>query len=372
MSVKISSLLRLLEEFAPRQYAMDWDNVGLQMGGIEDTVSRILVCLDVTEEVIEEAINDKIDFIISHHPIIFKPIKNILKDNPQGSLIHKAIKNNISIYCGHTNVDIAPGGLNDYLARKLGLQATSILDVTQAEKLFKLVVFVPEEYQEDVAVAIASEGAGHIGNYSNCSFRSLGTGTFMAMEGTNPFIGEKGQLEKVQEVRLETIVSEKRLKKVIEKMLTSHPYEEVAYDLYPLSLEGSKVGIGRIGTLQEGQRLSSLIETIKKVLKLDNVRVVGDINSSIRKLCIVNGSGAEYIKAAINNGCDCLITGDVKYHEAQMALELGLKVIDAGHFETENIFIELMANYLEARIQEERLSIEVMKSSINVNPFKVV
>jgi len=372
MSEKVGSLLRLLEEFAPKQYAMDWDNVGLQVGGIEDPVSKVLVCLDVTEGVIDEAINNNIDFIISHHPIIFKPIKNIIKENPQGNLIHKAIKNNISIYCGHTNVDIAPGGLNDYLATKLGLQDTSILDVTMTEKLFKLVVFIPEEHQEAVADAIASEGAGHIGNYSNCSFRALGTGTFMALEGTNPFIGERGQLERVQEIRLETIVPEKRLKKVLEKMLDSHPYEEVAYDLYPLSLEGNKVGIGRIGSFREAIKLSILIEKIKLVLKLDSVKVVGDNDSSIKKLCIVNGSGAEYIKAAVMKGCDCLITGDVKYHEAQIALELGLKVIDAGHFETENIFIELMANYLEAKVKDSKLAVEIIKSNINVNPFRVL
>ncbi len=372
MSRKIKNVLRLLEELAPKEYAMSWDNVGLQVGDREDVVSRILVCLDITEAIIEEAISSRADFIVSHHPIIFKPIKSLLKDNPQGRIIHKAIKHNISIYCGHTNIDIAPGGLNDYIAHKLGVKETRILDVTATEKLYKLVVFIPEEHQEEVAEALASEGAGHIGNYSSCSFRTNGIGAFMPLDGTKPFIGEKGRLEKVQEVRLETIVAEKKLKATIDKMLEAHPYEEVAYDIYPLILEGTSVGIGRVGHMETPMRLSELVEVVKAELKLEKLRTVGELESMIKRVCVVNGSGAEYIQAAARDKCDCLITGDVKYHEAQMALELGLCIIDAGHFESENIFIELMANYLKARISEEALSIEVIESKINVNPFKII
>ena len=372
MAEKIKRIVNFIEELAPKKYAMDWDNVGLQLGSNNDTVSRVLVCLDVTEAVLHEAIEGKIDLIISHHPLIFKPIKNVLKDNPLGSLIYKAIQHNIALYCGHTNIDVAPGGLNDYIANIVGLEDISILDVTASEVLYKLVVFIPEEYEEVVADAIASEGAGYIGNYSNCSFRSIGIGTFMGMEGTKPFIGEMGQLEKVKEVRLETIVAADKLDKVIEKMMEAHPYEEVAYDLYPLSLEKDKVGIGRVGYLSNPVTLSIFIENIKALLKLDKVRVVGDVNRSIEKVCVVNGSGADYIQSAAKAKCDCLITGDVKYHEAQMALELGINIIDAGHFETENLFTELIAGYLEERIMKEKLSVEVIKSKVYVNPFQVL
>lgn len=372
MSEKVKNVLRLLEELAPKEYAMSWDNVGLQVGDREDTVSRILVCLDVTEAVIDEAVKSNADFIVSHHPVIFKPIKSLLKDNPQGRMIHKAIKHDISIYCGHTNIDIAPGGLNDYIARRLGLKDTGILDVTYSEKLYKLVVFIPEAHQERVAEALASEGAGHIGNYSSCSFRTTGIGAFMPLDGSNPYIGTKGKLEKVQEVRLETIVSEKKLKAAINKMIAVHPYEEVAYDIYPLALEGNSIGIGRVGNIEKSMSLSALIDSVKGELKLEKLKTVGELERVINRVCIVNGSGAEYIQAAVRNKCDCLITGDVKYHEAQMALELGLCIIDAGHFETENIFIELMANYLKDKINAEDLSIEVIESKINVNPFKVI
>lgn len=372
MAERVSNITKLLEELAPQKYAMSWDNVGLQLGGREELISRVLVCLDVTEAVLSEAIEKKIDLIICHHPIIFKPIKSVLMNNSQGRLIYKAIKNNISIYCSHTNIDIAPDGLNTYVANKLGLEKMSILDVTASEKLFKLVTFVPEEYVEQVSEAMATEGAGHIGNYSHCSFRSVGTGSFKALEGTNPFIGKIGEVEKVTEVRLETIVPEKRLDRVIEGLQEAHPYEEVAYDIYPLTLVTDRVGIGRVGHLRNPRLLSDFIEDIKDVFKLDRLKLVGDEARSIEKVCIVNGSGAEYISAAARSLCDCLITGDVKYHEAQMASELGLNVIDAGHYETEVLFTELIAAYLEEKKKEKNMSFEVIKSNIAVNPFKYI
>lgn len=370
MAERVGKIIQLMEELAPQKFAMTWDNVGLQLGGKEELVSRVLVCLDVTEAVMAEAIANKIDLIICHHPIIFKPIKNVVVDNPQGRLIYKAVQNNISIYCSHTNIDIAANGLNTYVANMLGLENMSILDITASEKIFKLVVFVPVDYAEEVAGAMAAEGAGHIGNYSHCSFSSLGTGSFKALEGTKPFIGKIGEVEKVTEIRLETIVPEGRLDRVIEKLLESHPYEEVAYDIYPLTLVKDKVGIGRVGFLRNPRRLSDFIEDIKEVFKLDRLKLVGDEASIIEKVCVVNGSGAEYISAAARSGCDCIITGDVKYHEAQMALELGISVIDAGHYETEGFFAELIAAYLEKKKKANNLSFEVFQSKVVVNPFK--
>lgn len=370
MSERVGRIVSLMEELAPQKYAMDWDNVGLQLGSKEDLVSRVLVCLEVTEAVMEEAIASQADLIICHHPIIFKPVKNVLKDNQQGRLLYKAIKNNISIYCSHTNIDAAADGLNTYAAKMLGLENMSVLGATASERLFKLVVFVPEDYTEVVAGAMADEGAGHIGNYSHCSFRSLGIGSFKPLVGANPFVGRVGEVERVSEVRLETIVPEDKLDRVLEKLLESHPYEEVAYDVYPLKLEKEKAGIGRVGFLGSPAKLSDFIEQVKAVFMLDRLKFAGNGASIIEKVCIVNGSGAEYISAATRAGCDCIITGDVKYHEAQTALELGISVIDAGHYETEVIFSELVASYLEGEKKKNKLSFEVVKSKAAVNPFK--
>lgn len=372
MATKLKNIIELIEALAPKDYAMQWDNVGLQVGSMEDEIEKVMVSLDVTKEVIEEAIEKEVNLIIAHHPMIFSPLKAIVRNDAKGELIYKAIQHKINIYAAHTNIDIAPQGLNEYVANKIGLKSTEILEVLEEEKLFKIVVFVPQEYEEKVADALAKEGAGHVGNYSHCTFRGKGIGTFMALEGTKPFIGKQGEIEKVQEIRLETIVPHNKLNSAIASMLAAHPYEEVAYDIIPLKNKGNKRGIGRVGKLGESRTLNEIVVAIKFIFDLKRIRVVGDLESQIEKIAIVNGSGADYIELAKNKGCDCLITGDMKYHDAQRALELGLAVIDAGHFETEIFFLDLMTDYLKKVLGNKNLDIEVIKSNAKLNPFKIL
>ncbi|SCX91725.1 Nif3-like dinuclear metal center hexameric protein [Alkaliphilus peptidifermentans] len=367
--IKLKKLTDILEALAPTNNALSWDNVGLQVGDNNSWVSKILVCLDVNEKILDEAIEKGCQVIVSHHPLIFKPMKSILNNDIRGKIIIKAIKNNISIYASHTNMDIANGGLNDFIAQKLGLKKLRLLDVTKNKSFSKLVVFVPEEYSDIIADVMGNAGAGHIGNYSHCSFKTQGVGTFKPLEGTNPFIGHKDELENVNEIRLETIIENEKLNYIVEEMIKAHPYEEVAYDIYPLHKEIPQNGIGRIADV-DPILTSVLIEDIKASLEIENIRFIGDVNKNVSSIAIVNGSGAEYIQAAVKAGCDCLITGDVKYHEAQIALELGLNVMDVGHYESEIHFIELITEYLQKTFHEMKINAEVVGSKVFSNPFQ--
>ena len=243
-------IIQLFEQFAPKKLAMEGDKVGLLIGSLNQTVQNVLVALDVTEEVVDEAIEKKVQLIIAHHPLIFRPLKTILTDDPYGRIISKLIKHDIAVYAAHTNLDIANGGVNDMLAEKLGLQDLEVLVPTYEVPLKKLVVFVPKEDAEMLRKVLGDCGAGAIGNYTHCSYSNDGTGRFLPGEDTNPHIGQIGKLEAVPEERIETIFPETIEKKLISTMLKAHPYEEPAYDIYPLELKGETYGLGRIGYLE--------------------------------------------------------------------------------------------------------------------------
>ncbi|MEL7568152.1 MAG: Nif3-like dinuclear metal center hexameric protein [Dehalobacterium sp.] len=368
MSVTVAGLMKVMEELAPPDLAEEWDNIGLQVGDPRQKVERILVSLDVDERVVDEAVCQKADIILSHHPLIFRPIKNLVLTHPLSRIIAKLIKYNIAVFSAHTNLDIVPGGINDYLAEKLGLTDTEVLDEKKEDQLYKLVVFVPENYLDQVRDAICAAGAGYIGKYSQCTFSALGEGTFLPLEGTNPFLGEKGKLEKASEYRLETIIPSRKIKTVLNAMIKSHPYEEVAYDIYPTTLAGVKYGLGRVGYLPQPLSLEELILKVKFVLGTDRAKVVGDSKEEISKVAVCGGGGMSFLNAAINKGVQCFITGDSKYHEGQSALAQGINVIDAGHYETEAIFVSRLVFLLKQNFSSD--SVEVVASKINTNPWR--
>ncbi|WP_018247773.1 Nif3-like dinuclear metal center hexameric protein [Orenia marismortui] len=372
MSVKLQQVTNLINKLAPKNLAYEWDNIGLQIGDYNQEVDKVLVTLDVNQQVLEEAIEKDVDLIVAHHPVIFKGISNLRFNTPLGKLIQKAIKNNISIYVAHTNYDIAEGGLNDILAKKLQLTNTDILQVTKSESLKKLVVFVPVNAINQVKEAMGKAGADWIGNYSNCFFEQEGVGSFKPLADSNPYLGSKGEINQVEEYRLETIVPSKILHKVINKMLKAHPYEEVAYDIYPLDNQGQKSGIGRIGYLKEAIVLEEYIKLVKEKLELENLKLVGDIHSQIHKVAICSGSGADFIKTASFKGADLLVTGDIKYHDAQLAEEKGISLIDVGHYGTEKIMKDAMVEYLLEKIKKNNLKVGVLRSEINTNPFQII
>ncbi|HHV19628.1 MAG TPA: Nif3-like dinuclear metal center hexameric protein, partial [Thermoanaerobacterales bacterium] len=337
--ISCQTLVQMLEKWAPKRLAMDWDNPGLAIGELSRNISKVLLTLTVTLETVKYAANSGFEMIISHHPLFFKPLKSLRKDTPLGKIVYEAVKNDIVIYSAHTNMDAACGGVNDILATVLELQQIRVLKQTYEERLKKLVVFAPKGYEDTVRNAMGDAGAGHIGNYSDCSFNTEGFGTFKPLDGTKPFIGEKGKLEKANEIRIETIIPENLQKKVINAMIKAHPYEEVAFDIYPLENPGKVYGFGRIGYTKEPVKLKNYCETVKQKLGIPHIRVVGDLNKIISKVAVCGGAGSDLAQTAAFLGSDVLVTGDVKYHEALDAKTADLAIIDAGHFSTENLLL---------------------------------
>ncbi|AOT68500.1 Nif3-like dinuclear metal center hexameric protein [Geosporobacter ferrireducens] len=362
-------IIEIIEKQAPLYLAESWDNVGLQLGNPDKLVKKIMVCLEVTEAVLQEADAKRIDMIVAHHPLIFKPMKKFTTDDPLGRMIYFLIQKDILLYCAHTNLDMAYGGLNDLLAFNIGLSEIKSLTNTYQRKYFKIVVFVPESHEEEVRSALCSAGAGFIGNYSDCSFKVKGEGTFRPLRGANPYIGSIGEVERLKESRVETIIAEDCLQTALKKMLHAHPYEEVAYDLYPLGNVYEKNGLGRMGYLKNPEKLLELCNRLKRLLGIETIKIMGDQSKIVKKVGLCTGSGAEFIYNAYQEGCDCFITGDVKYHEAQYAQQLDIPVIDAGHFDTENYACGLYAKSLEKQLADNHCHVDICFSSTNINPF---
>lgn len=365
--MKLNNLVKKIENKYPLNLAYNWDNVGLIVGDFDNDIKRILVTLEANESIIEEAIENKIDLIVTHHPFIFKKINKINTKDLKGRLIHKLIKNDIALYSMHTNFDIAIDGLNDYFMEIMGFKNTKILDVTHSDTLYKIAVYVPVSHEIIVREALGEAGAGYIGNYSHCTFNTQGIGTFKPEDDANPFIGTVGEIESVKEVKIETIIPSKLLQKTIDNMIKSHPYEEVAYDVYKLENKGESVGLGRYVSLNDKISLQDLCEEIKLKLNMDHIRVVGELDTKIKKVAVVTGAGSDMVSLAKSKNCDVIITGDVKYHEAQDALDMGMCIIDCGHFDTEDIFKDVMKRFLD-KLED----VEVIKSEVNLNPFKII
>ncbi|QUL53614.1 Nif3-like dinuclear metal center hexameric protein [Paenibacillus tritici] len=368
MFAKGQTVIGYMEQLAPKHLAEEWDNVGLQVGSLQKEITGVLVALDVNEHIVDEAVAKGCNLIIAHHAVIFRPIKGILTDTPMGRLYEKLIKNDIAVYISHTNLDVAEGGMNDWMAKALGIENGAPIKDIHTEQLSKLVVFVPKDHHQKVLDAILNAGAGWIGNYSHCSFNIEGYGTFIPQEGTDPYIGTPGKLERAEEVRIETIVPHTIRNKVVQAMLKAHPYEEVAYDLYSMDLKGRSLGLGRVGKLTKPATLGEFVETVKRGLDVESVRVVGDLNRPIRKAAVMGGSGAKYYNSAIFKGADVLVTGDIDYHTAQDAHLAGIALIDPGH-NAEKIMKEKVAEFLSGKLTEHKYGTGVHASALNTEPF---
>lgn len=368
MNYKLTTkdVFSLLEQWAPKSLAYDWDPVGLQVGSHNHHVKKVMITLDVDMRVIEEAIANGVNVIIAHHPLLFNPLTSVDTDSYMGNIVATLLRHNITVYAAHTNLDIAKGGVNDIIAEKLGLQNTEILLPTYEENLFKIVVFVPKEFSERVQKAIGDAGAGWIGNYRDCSFKTEGEGSFKPLTGSDPFIGEKNTLTTVHEIRIETIVEDHKRSKVIQAIKDSHPYEEVAYDIYPTENKGKQYGLGRIGNWTGEANASVVIDKVKECFDLTHVRFIGDNDKVIKKIAVVGGSGEKFIASAKAKGADMYITGDITYHAAQGAEQMGLCVIDAGHY-IEHVMKEATVTYLNRHLSEH--DIECIASSVHTDPF---
>lgn len=363
-------IIQLFEQFSPKGLAMADDKIGLQIGRLNKKIDKVMIALDVLEEVIDEAIERNVQLIIAHHPPIFRPLKNVLTDTVQGRMIEKLLKHEIAVYAAHTNLDVATGGVNDLLADALGLEKPEVLVPTYETKLKKLVVFTPMSHGEEIRKVLGAIGAGFIGNYSHCSFSIDGTGRFLPGDNTHPHIGQQGRLEAVDEVRIETIVPEHLVKRAITAMIKAHPYEEVAYDVYPVENKGEVLGLGRIGTVKE-MTLGEFAEKVKETLEVDKVRVVGDLSSRVKKVAVLGGDGNKYFMSAKFKGADVYITGDIYYHTAHDAMMQGLNMIDPGH-NVEKIMKKGLTKILSKMCKESGFEVEIFPSEINTDPFTFV
>ncbi len=355
--------LRVLDEWYPPSTAEDWDNVGLQLGAPSWPADRVLLALDPTVGVVGEAADKGCGLLITHHPLLFRPLSRIDLERPTGRAIASALAARVGVIACHTNADVASPGVSDALADALDLDVAGILDETGGADRVKLVTFVPADATTKVLDAIAGAGGGVIGEYSHCSFRVRGTGTFLPSGRARPAVGEPGALNEVEEDRLEVQVPRDRLGYVVEAMIDAHPYEEVAYDVYPLT-GGGGVGLGRLAAPREALTAAELAERCRERLGAP-ARLAGDPVRHVQTVALCGGSGASLIPAALRAKADAYVTGDVKHHQALDSVAAGLTVIDAGHHATELPFV----SHLAGRLAETGYG-EVLASELSTDPFE--
>lgn len=331
---KVREIMEAVERLAPPMLAEEWDNCGLQVGDPEAEVGRVLVALTPLPEVFDEAEESGADLLLFHHPLIFRPLKSVDTASYPGDLLARAIRGGKSVYAAHTSYDAAPSGVSVALADALGLAGP--LEIVSARgELRKLVVFVPEENVEQVADALDDAGAGAIGDYRQCTFRTPGTGTFLPDDSANPYLGERGRLEKVSEIRLETVVPAHEVRRAVSAATEAHPYEETALDIYPVEGHPGGCGYGRIGMLPQPVTPEELCDHVSESLGF-TARLVADPapGRRIERVAVLGGSGGSFLPEVAGRA-DAYVTGDLDYHDALLAESLGLTAIDAGHAATE-------------------------------------
>lgn len=369
--MKIPNGQQIIEEFekwSPKYLAMEGDPIGLHVGTLNKKVERVLVTLDVNEAVADEAIAKGAGLIIAHHPPIFRPLKNLQTDFPQGALLEKLIKHDIAVYAAHTNLDVADGGVNDLLATALGLQNTQVLVQTYEAELVKISVFVPESHEEELREALGKAGAGSIGDYEHCSYTLSGTGRFRPTAEADPYIGKAGKMEKTLESKIEVVVRKFDKDRVIRAMIAAHPYEEVAYDVFTLENKELPMGLGRVGTLPEQMTLAEFAELVKDKLHVPFARVVGNWDDKVKKVAVLGGDGNKYIQQAKRSGADVYVTGDMYFHTAQDAQAIGLNLVDPGHH-VEKVMIRGVANQMAKKTDWQ---CEFLPSEVDTEPFKII
>jgi len=368
---KVADIVGIINKIAPMALAEAWDNPGLQIGDPAAIVTGVMVALDPTPDVIDSALAASCQLLVTHHPLIFKPLKSISAATAHGAAIQKAIKGGLSIVSLHTNYDIARGGLNDLLSGKIGLSDGVPLKITTVDELVKLVVFIPVDHLERMRSALFPFIATQ-GQYRDCSFAADGIGTFTPLEGAVPFTGTAGVLAQVPEGRLEVLIQRMLLPRAVKALLAAHPYEEPAFDIYPLLNEGPKQGLGRIGRLQEPTTLAEYAGRLRNSLSAPALRYVGDPAARISKVALCSGSGASLLRDAARSGADVLVTGDVKYHEARDAEDLGLALIDAGHFPTEIIMVHEITERLGGELAKAGYAdCQVEACQTESDPFRI-
>lgn len=329
----IADLLDVLERMAPSYLAESWDNSGLQVGDEAASVRSVLVALELTDGVLGEAVCGGHDTIVTHHPLLFSPVRSLVESHPRERLLRDLVARDVNLIACHTNLDAAPGGLAEIAAGALGLGGQTPM-IEAAAGWFKFVAFIPREAVDGVAAAVFAAGAGGIGKYSECAFAGDGTGWFTPGMGSDPAVGELSRPERTAEIRWETVAPKARVSAVVRAFVGAHPYEEPAFDLYPVEDLLPRVGLGRIGSLPREMSLRSLAEKVALVYASPSVSWTGDGDAMVRRVGVMPGSGRGSLESAAGK-CDVLVTGDLSYHDAERAAEKGLALIDVPHGDLE-------------------------------------
>jgi dinuclear metal center YbgI/SA1388 family protein len=362
-TITIKQVIESLEKLAPPQYQEEYDNSGLITGQAADDVKSILITLDCTEAVVEEAISKSCNLIIAHHPILFKGVKRLTGNTYVERVLIRAIRNQIAIYAIHTNLDNVIQGVNKKIADRLGLKNLQVLSPRQ-NTLSKIVTFIPLDYSEKVISALHDAGAGHVGNYSHCSFSLEGRGAYLPTENAKPFAGSKGKLEKTKETRVEMIFPKPLLTKILTALRQSHPYEEVAYFVSDLANQNQEVGSGMLGELPVPEESLGFLNRLKTVMNTNCVRYTNIHAKHITKVALCGGAGSFLLPQAIAKGADVFISADFKYHEFFDA-DNKITIADIGHYESEQFTKELIGEYL----QEKFPTFAIIFSNVVTNPI---
>jgi dinuclear metal center YbgI/SA1388 family protein len=367
----IRDICTLIEAWAPPAIAWEKDNVGLLIGSAGRRVRKVLVCLDVTPSVVDEAVSAGAGLIVSHHPLIFTPLRRIDPETPAGRMIGTLVRSRIGLYAAHTNFDFTDGGVSHTLARRLGLGNVAPLSPLHGREK-KIVVFVPPTHAGGVMQAMAGAGAGVIGRYESCSFTTEGIGSFVPRPGSKPFLGTKGNFERVGETRLEMVCPSWRVEAVVGAMRSVHPYDEPACDVYPTESPSRGMGMGSVGELEAPLGLRPFLGLVARKLRARGLRYSGPRGRRIRRVAVCGGSGSELLGDAVRSGADAFVTADIRYHAFQEVSD-DIVLVDAGHYETEHPAVATLAGFLRAApgVAKERVAVIESKNSHNpVNYFR--
>lgn len=370
MSVTVSTIIDRMAVLAPPSLAAEWDNPGLQVGAGSWPVGTVMVALDPTLDAVRAAREAGAGMLITHHPLLFRPLSAVDPEAPNGAILEMALNHKLAIFSAHTNFDAVPGGVNDLLAERLGITPLRPIQLTD-RPFCRIAVYAPEESTSAILDALFEAGAGVIGDYTCCSFRCQGRGTFRPGPTARPQVGEAGKTADVAEVKIEARLPESLLPTLLARLRECHPYETMAYDIFPLRSEDGGAGIGRFGILDRPIPLSELGRRARKALGTPTVRVAGDPSLSVERVAVCAGSGSSLMGDFLASDAQAFITGDLRYHDARDAEAAGRGLVDVGHFPSEHLAMTVLAERLRAALSTDGDAVDVYLYDGETDPFRL-
>ncbi|MCF8063797.1 MAG: Nif3-like dinuclear metal center hexameric protein [Desulfarculaceae bacterium] len=368
----VGDFMRVMEQWAPAWSAESWDKVGLQVGDPAAPAPKAWTALELDDKLLAEALEAKVAMLLVHHPVLFQPLEQLRVDRPETAPLIKAACSSMAIFAAHTNLDSAPGGVNDVLGERLGLTELVPLAPAQDDSTAKLVVFTPPEAMDEVSQALFAVGAGRLGDYRECSYAGVGVGSFLAPINGAPYLGRPGQREMVEELRLEMLVPRGRVAQALEAVREAHPYEEPAVDVYYLRQPPKGFGMGRVGRLDAPEQAGSLARRAAAQLGAGWAHMGGRPPQSIERVAVVGGSGGDLLPQAAAAGAQLLITGEARHHTAQQAADLGLGILCLGHYQTEAVIVKPWAHRLSREFADQGLNSIIEPYTGGVDPWQPV